>query len=136
MAVSLSSSSGRWGIAQNAEINVTPFVDVMLVLLVIFMVALPVATVSVKVDLPQAGGGQDQFLPVIVSLTLDGHVYVGDSRTTLDGLAVAVAGVSSGTAQRIYIRADKGVSYGALMAAMDRLRASGFDKVGLMADAE
>ncbi len=138
MAASLSSQSSAWTIRQNADINVTPFVDVMLVLLIIFMVALPASTVSVKVDLPQAQAAPTPAqAPVIVSLTLAGGVYVGDRPVSLDDLpGVVTAGAGARpTEQRIYLRADEGVSYGALMRVMNRLRAHGFEKVGLVGEA-
>jgi len=137
VAASISSQSSAWTIRQNAEINVTPFVDVMLVLLIIFMVALPVSTVSVKVDLPQAQASPTPpQTPVIVTLTLAGQVYVGERATTLEELpAVVAAGAGARpTEQRIYLRADEDVSYGALMGVMNRLRAHGFDKVGLVGE--
>ena len=129
-------SASAWTIPQNAEINVTPFVDVMLVLLIIFMVALPVATVSVRVDLPPAQATPVVTTPpVVVSLTLAGQVYVGDRATTLAALPAATAAALGGanpTGQRIYLRADKGVTYGALMTVMNRLRSEGYDKVALV----
>jgi biopolymer transport protein ExbD len=137
MAASISSHSSAWTIRQNADINVTPFVDVMLVLLIIFMVALPVSTVSVKVDLPQAQAAPTPAqAPVIVSLTLAGRVYVGERPVSLEDLpAVVAAGAGARpTEQRIYLRADEDVSYGALMGVMNRLRANGFEKVGLIGE--
>ena len=137
MGAALSARHDAWNIRQNADINVTPFVDVMLVLLIIFMVALPVSTVAVKVDLPQAQAAPENSQPpLIVSLTLEGRVYVGDRPTTLADLpATATAALGpSPTAQRIYLRADEGVRYGALMGVMNRLRAHGFDKVGLVGE--
>ena len=138
MAASLSGqSSGVWNIRQNADINVTPIVDVMLVLLIIFMVALPVSTVAVNVDLPQAAASPSQNQPpVIVSLTLDGRVYVGDRLTTLQALPDATAAAVGPNArmQRVYLRADEGVRYGALMAVMNRLRVHGFERVGLVGE--
>ena len=135
MAATLNVRSSPWSLGQNAEINVTPFVDVMLVLLIIFMVALPTATVSVKVDLPKAEASRDRTLPpVVVSLTMDGRLFVGDRPTTLAQL-VAAASAALGqhpTEQRLYLRADKGVRYGDLMAVMNTLHASGFDKVALV----
>ncbi|HET6969554.1 MAG TPA: biopolymer transporter ExbD [Phenylobacterium sp.] len=137
MAAALSTTRSPWNLGQNAEINVTPFVDVMLVLLIIFMVALPTATVSVKVDLPKAQASPDRALPpVVVSLTLDGRLFVGDRPTSLPQL-VAAASAALGrdpTAQRLYLRADKGVRYGELMAVMNTLHASGFDKVALVSE--
>jgi len=137
MAMALSNRSSPWNIPQNADINVTPFVDVMLVLLIIFMVALPVATVSVKVDLPRAEASPiKQAPPVVVSLTMSGQLFVGDKGATMEGLPAVVAAALGPhpQAQRIYLRADKGVTYGALMAVMNRLRAYGFDKVGLVGE--
>jgi biopolymer transport protein ExbD len=135
MAAALSTARSPWSLGQNAEINVTPFVDVMLVLLIIFMVALPTATVSVKVDLPKAEASPDRTLPpVVVSLTLDGRLFVGDRPTSLPQL-VAAASAALGqdpTAQRLYLRADQGVRYGQLMAVMNTLHAAGFDKVALV----
>lgn len=137
MAASLSAHNDAWNVSQNAEINVTPFVDVMLVLLIIFMVALPVSTVSVKVDLPQAQAAPTPAqAPVIVTLTLSGQVYVGERAVGLEDLpAVVAAGAGTRpTDQRIYVRADEGVRYGALMGVMNRLRAHGFEKVGLVGE--
>lgn len=98
MAASLSSQSSVWTIRQNADINVTPFVDVMLVLLIIFMVALPASTVSVKVDLPQAQAAPTPpQAPVIVTLTMAGRVYVGERPVSLEDLPGVV---SSGAGPR------------------------------------
>lgn len=139
MAASLSTHAGAYALRQNAEINVTPFVDVMLVLLIIFMVALPVSTVSVKVDLPPASAERTPAAPpVIVSLTLDGRVFVGDRATPLADLPGAVAAAVGGpnpTAGRVYLRGDTGVRYGAVMAVMNSLHGAGFDKVALVGEA-
>jgi len=137
MGASLSARTDAWNVRQNADINVTPFVDVMLVLLIIFMVALPVSTVSVKVDLPQAQASPTPpQAPVIVTLNLAGRVYVGDRPVSLEALpdVVAAGAGPHPTDQRIYLRADEGVSYGALMRVMNRLRAHGFEKVGLVGE--
>jgi len=136
MAASLSASSSPWTIRQNADINVTPFVDVMLVLLIIFMVALPVSTVSVNVDLPQAVASPAPSQPVIVSLTQDGRVYVGDRATTLAALPAATAAAlgSDDRKQRIYLRADEGVRYRDLMGLMNTLRRAGYGNVGLVGE--
>ncbi|RAK67551.1 biopolymer transporter ExbD [Phenylobacterium kunshanense] len=130
-------SSGAWDVRQNADINVTPFVDVMLVLLIIFMVALPVSTVSVKVDLPTAQAApQTQAAPVVVSLTAQGRLYVGEQATALDTLAAVVAAKAGppGDATRINLRADVGVRYRDLMTVMNRLRVAGYDKVALVGE--
>jgi len=138
MAASLSTRGGAYHLGQNADINVTPFVDVMLVLLIIFMVALPAATVSVKLDLPKSQASADHLLPpIVVSLTLGGVVYVGERATTLENLPNVLA-ASAGphpTEQRIYLRADEGVRYGALMAVMNRMQGSGYTKVALVNEA-
>ena len=139
MAATLSArSAGPYSLRQNAEINVTPFVDVMLVLLIIFMVALPVAQVSVKVDLPQAQAAPSpEQPPVVVSLTLSGQVFVGDRATTLaalPGVVTAALGPDPRT-QRVYLRADEGVRYRELMGVMNRLRAHGLEKVALVGEA-
>jgi len=137
MGAALSARSGTWTVPQNADINVTPFVDVMLVLLIIFMVALPVSTVSVKVDLPQAQATPISIQPpVVVTLTLGGQVYVGEQLTTLDGVAEATAAAVGPhpEAQRVYLRADEGVRYRELMAVMNRLRARGLEKVALVGE--
>jgi biopolymer transport protein ExbD len=134
-AISARSGGGAWNIPQNADINVTPFVDVMLVLLIIFMVALPVATVSVKVDLPKAEASPLVTTPpVVVTLTLGGQLYVGDRATTMAALPTDVSSALGAheTMQRVYLRADKGVVYGDLMAVMNRLRSQGYDKVALV----
>jgi biopolymer transport protein ExbD len=137
MAASLARATSAWNVPQNADINVTPFVDVMLVLLIIFMVALPVATVSVKVDLPTAANPDKPVAPpVIVSLTMSGRVYVGDRATTPEALPDMVA-AAAGPARahpQINLRADKGVSYGDLMAVMNRLRLRGYEKIGLVGE--
>ena len=137
MGATLSARSGAWTVPQNADINVTPFVDVMLVLLIIFMVALPVSTVSVKVDLPQAQAAPVTAQPpVVVTLTLAGTVFVGERATTLEALPEATAAAlgPNPEAQRVYLRADEGVRYRDLMAVMNRLRARGLEKVALVGE--
>ncbi|MBL8773548.1 MAG: biopolymer transporter ExbD [Phenylobacterium sp.] len=140
MAASLASHShGAYAIRQNAEINVTPFVDVMLVLLIIFMVALPVSTVSVRVDLPPVGSTNAVSAPpVVVSVTLDGRAFVGDRATTLGDLPAAVGAAIGGpnpTSGRIYLRGDEGVAYGKVIAVMNALQAAGYHKVALVGEA-
>jgi biopolymer transport protein ExbD len=117
------------------EINVTPFIDVMLVLLIIFMVAAPLATVDVPVDLPkstaQASPRPDK--PVFLTVRTDHMLAVGDDTVAPEALAPALDRATGGdTSQRIFLRADKTVPYEDLMAAMDRLRTAGYLKVGLV----
>ena len=137
MAASLSAHAGAYALGQNAEINVTPFVDVMLVLLIIFMVALPVATVSVNVDLPPVNTSNQQATPpVIVTLTVDGRVFVGDRATTLADLPATVAAAvgADPTGKRVYLRGDKDVAYGKVVGVMNTLTARGYDKVALVGE--
>ncbi len=135
--------AGRFSISQNAEINVTPFVDVMLVLLIIFMVAAPMATVSIAVDLPVANPPTSAQPPrlTIVSLQKGGAVYIGDTLTSLADLPSAlpvsmrangIAGLPQ--AQRIVVRADAEVKYEQFMGVVNALQDGGFNKIDLMAE--
>ena len=117
------------------EINVTPFIDVMLVLLIIFMVAAPLATVDIGVDLP-ASSAQMQprpDKPVFVTVKPDLTIAVGDDITAKDSLAGALdTATNSHKDERIFLRADKAVSYGDLMEVMNTLRDAGYLKVALV----
>ena len=118
------------------EINVTPFIDVMLVLLIIFMVAAPLSTVDVPVDLPTANvaPADRPEAPLILSLQADLTVSVGAVPVPRDGVAAALLAASGGKLDtRVYLRADAAVPYGDLMAVMDLLRDAGFAQVGLVA---
>jgi len=117
------------------EINVTPFIDVMLVLLIIFMVAAPLATVSVPVQLPasSASATPSEQAPVYVTVQADLSLRVGEQAVARDGLAAALQTATHGdTAQRLFLRADTRVPYGELMATLDALRAAGYLKVALV----
>lgn len=145
MAAKLSGSSGKkYGIQQNADINVTPFVDVMLVLLIIFMVAAPMATQSLKIDLPPPNPNSHdipKYPVVLVQILNNGDVYVGvkdkaQTKTSLDGLAGALGGVFSQAAvpqseQRVTIRCEEHVPYGSFMGVMNNLETHGYSKIGL-----
>ncbi len=119
----------------NHEINVTPFIDVMLVLLIIFMVAAPLATVDVKVDLPvsTARPAPKPEKPVFLSIQGDGRILVGEREVTSATLGQAVASATGGDReQRIFLRADKAVTYDTIMQAMNGLRGAGYLHVALV----
>ncbi len=122
-------------LADNHEINVTPFIDVMLVLLIIFMVAAPLATVDVNVDLPVSNATQAERpeQPVYVSVRPDLSVAVGDDNVAPGALAAALTAVTGGDReQRIFLRADRVVAYGDLMGVMNTLRDAGYLKIALV----
>jgi biopolymer transport protein TolR len=124
-----------------AEINVTPMVDVMLVLLIIFMVSAPLLTVGVPIDLPQSQAkslDQDKE-PLAVSVNEKGQVFLQNSEVKLDELAVklkAIADARSGLDERVYVRGDRKVDYGTVMRVMGRLSAAGFRRVALVTEVE
>ena len=130
-------------LAEAHEINVTPFIDVMLVLLIIFMVAAPLSTVDVPVTLPQAGvpAAARPDAPLIVTLQADLALSFGnaplrreDLAATLQAAAATAAASGGQDDPRIYLRADQSVAYGDLMALMQLLRDAGFAQVALMAE--
>ena len=117
------------------EINVTPFIDVMLVLLIIFMVAAPLATVDVKVDLPAstAQPAQRPDKPLYVTVGSDLTLSLGNDPVAEGGLAAALDAFTGGDhEQRVFLRADKSVAYGDLMEVMNRLREAGYLKIALV----
>jgi len=121
-----------------AEINVTPMVDVMLVLLVIFMVTAPLLTVGVPLDLPktQAAAVNDPKPPVILSLNRVGEVFIGDERIEPGDLAERLSGLAGEDPTRIvYVRGDQTISYAQLMEALGMVNRAGFAKVSLIAEA-
>ena len=122
-------------LAETHEINVTPFIDVMLVLLIIFMVAAPLATVDVKVDLPSSTA-QPQPKPdkqVFLSIKAGGQMVLGEQPVTHDSLAAALRAATGGDQQqRVFVRADKTVTYETIMGAMNDLRGAGYLKVALV----
>ncbi|MFC1673341.1 protein TolR [Pseudomonadota bacterium] len=118
-----------------ADINVTPFVDVMLVLLVIFMVTAPLLTVGVQVDLPKtkakAIAGSDE--PLAISINKDGAIFVQDTAMELDAVVPRLQAISDNNPDvRIFVRGDANVDYGRVMEVMGILNASGFSKVALI----
>jgi len=116
-------------------INVTPFIDVMLVLLIIFMVAAPLATVDIAVDLPSSNAEQQQKpdKPVYLTLKPDLTIAIGDNPVARDQLAAALDAATGGNKDgRIFLRADRTVPYGEVMAVMNELRAAHYLKVALV----
>ncbi|KQW78724.1 biopolymer transporter ExbD [Brevundimonas sp. Root1279] len=138
MGARLSGASGHAGAAvqQNAEINVTPFVDIMLVLLIIFMVAAPMATVSVRLDLPPAEFPKQPVRePVNVTLQKDGGLYISGRETSLANLAADLCTALGGgacTEERLFVQAQPDASYEQFMTVMNELNAKGFHQVGLI----
>ena len=128
-------NEGGDDLAENHEINVTPFIDVMLVLLIIFMVAAPLATVDIKVDLPASTAKPvpRPEKPVFLSVKADQNLYVGDDQVQRDQLGAVLDAKTKGDKDTtIFFQADKGVDYGDLMEVMNALRAAGYLKVGLV----
>src|ERR1700722_15350466 len=120
-----------------ADINVTPFVDVMLVLLVVFMVTAPLMTVAVPVDLPktQARSVNQDKEPLVVSVDGTGKVYLQEKQMELDDLVLKLKAITGTNAEsRIFVRGDKSVSYGRIMQVMGTISAAGFNKVALVAE--
>ncbi len=126
---------GRRRAQPMSEINVTPFVDVMLVLLVIFMVTAPLLTVGVKVDLPKsrAGAVTGSDEPLAISINKEGQVFIQDTPTALDGLVPKLIAISGNNPDiRIFLRGDAAVNYGRIMEVMGLVNNAGFRKVALI----
>ncbi len=118
-----------------AEINVTPFIDVMLVLLIVFMVAAPLSTVDVKVDLPTSSAAPQErpAEPIWLTVTAEGAWSVGDAPVAREGLAVALAAASGGDrARAVLIRGDAALPYAQVMEVLDALRDAGWMRVALV----
>ena len=146
MAMNMAGSSGGGGRrgrrrAVMAEINVTPMVDVMLVLLIIFMVSAPLLTVGVPLDLPQTQAkslDQDKN-PLTLSVNLKGEVFLNDTQIALNALVPklkAITEARGGLDERIFVRGDKKVDYGTVMKVMGRLSAAGFRRVALVTEVD
>jgi biopolymer transport protein TolR len=138
------SSGGRGRRGRRAvmsEINVTPFVDVMLVLLIVFMVSAPLLTVGVPLDLPQSQAkslDQDRE-PLTISVNVQGQVFLQNSEIKVDELVTklkAITDARGGFDERVYVRGDKKVDYGTMMRVMGRLSAAGYHRVALVTEVE
>ena len=120
-----------------SEINVTPLVDVMLVLLIVFMVAAPLMTMGVPVDLPQtrAQAMPLNAKPITVTVTPDGAISIDNAPVTIDTLVSTVQSLSTqGTDERLYVRGDSTAQYGMIMQVMGALSAAGYEKIGLITE--
>ncbi len=118
-----------------SEINVTPFVDVMLVLLIVFMVTAPLLTVGIPVDLPKvkASALTDQKDPIEITVNLEGKVYIGESIVEIENLVTRINAITEqNTEARIYIRGDRVVAYGRVMEIMSLINSAGYMKVALI----
>jgi biopolymer transport protein TolR len=146
MAMNVAGSSGGGGRrgrrrAVMSEINVTPMVDVMLVLLIIFMVSAPLLTVGVPLDLPQTQAkslDQDKN-PLTLSVNLKGQVFLNDNEIALNDLVAklkAITDARGGLDERIFVRGDRKVDYGTVMKVMGRLSAAGFRRVALVTEVD
>lgn len=121
-----------------SDINVTPFVDVMLVLLIIFMVAAPLVTVGVPVELPKTAAGAlpaDQEEPLTITVTANGNVQIQTTEVPRDALVQRLRGIAAErTSDRVFLRADGAVAYSEIMQVMGALNAGGFSNIGLVTD--
>jgi biopolymer transport protein TolR len=144
MAAILMSAGGRRGgrganrrYRPLSEINVTPFVDVMLVLLIVFMVTAPLLTVGVPVDLPktQAQSIADPDEPLVISINAEGQIYIQDSEVDLSQLVPRLRAITESKPDtRIFVRGDKTIAYGRIMQVMGTVNTAGFQRVALIAE--
>ena len=120
-----------------SEINVTPFVDVMLVLLIIFMVTAPLLTIGVQVDLPETSADTlpEESEPLTLTINSKGEVFIQETKIEFDNLIKKILAVSNNrTDTRIYVRGDKTINYGRVLEVMGKLSGSGFTKVALISE--
>ncbi|TGY90467.1 biopolymer transporter ExbD [Marinicauda algicola] len=133
------SSGGRRAWKPKAEINVTPFVDVMLVLLIVFMVTAPLLTVGVEVDLPdtEARAMTTSEEPLTLTVQADGTLFLQETQVSFEELIPRLRAISgTGSQARVYIRADEGAEYGDVMRVLARVSAAGYGNLGLVTDPE
>ena len=123
-----------------AEINVTPFVDVMLVLLIVFMVAAPLLTAGVPVDLPSSKAkpiSTEDNKPIEITVTEEDKIYIGETEVKKGNLINLLSAMTEGNEERrIYIRGDKALSYGRVMEVIGQVNGAGFNKVALISDSK
>ena len=131
-------SSNRTLYEPLAEINVTPLVDVMLVLLIVFMITAPMLAAGMKVELPQAQASAplDPKEPVVITVQKDGKLFLGRDEVARETIVAKLRETVGGdNARTIHLRGDRAVAYGEIVSVMDRLAASGFTKIALLANA-
>ena len=136
MGAGVKRSTGERRHRPMGEINVTPFVDVMLVLLIVFMVTAPLLTVGVEVDLPKtkAGAINADAAPLVVSIKSDGSLYLQEAVVAAEVLIPRLKAISNANPDvRIFVRGDRAVSYGEVLSVMGRIQSAGFEKVALVA---
>ena len=137
MAMGTGGRGGRGRYKPLSEINVTPMVDVMLVLLIVFMVAAPLMTSGVNVDLPKTNAApvSQDSVPITVSIKADGATYVGDDAVAVDALVAKLKeAAKDDSAKRIFVRGDRAVTYGQIMTVMGTITSGGFTKATLLAE--
>ena len=146
MAMSMASGGGRrrrgsrrraGGGGRMSDINVTPFVDVMLVLLIVFMVAAPMLTAGVPLELPKSAAGplNEDKEPLTVAVVADGRIYLQETEIEAEQLVPRLMAIAeNGYDQRIFVRGDRSVDYGRMMEVMGLISGAGFTKVGLVTE--
>jgi biopolymer transport protein TolR len=128
---------GRQRFRPMAEINVTPMVDVMLVLLIVFMVAAPLMTVGVPVDLPKSNAPaiNEQKEPLVITINAEGELFIQETKLDADALVPKLQAITNNNPDAvIYVRGDKGINYGRVMEVMGLVASAGFTKVSLVAE--
>lgn len=131
------SSRRRGGYQPMSEINVTPFVDVMLVLLIVFMVTAPLLTVGIPVELPESSAASlnDKLDPLVLTIKADNKIYIQETAVELDKLVARLSQVTKqNTSTRIYVRGDRKLNYGYIMKVMGHINEAGYSKVALVTD--
>lgn len=131
-----SSFSGRRAYRPMAEINVTPFIDVMLVLLIVFMVTAPLLSAGVKVDLPQTEAGpvsEKDEKPLEVAVNKNGEIYIGETKVSNEELLTKLSAITNNDFERrVFIKADQGLAYGDVMGVLGVINKAGYRKVALI----
>src|SRR5580704_12384996 len=137
MALSQTGGNGRGRFRPMADINVTPLVDVMLVLLVVFMVTAPLLTVGVPVDLPQTAAPpiNEPKEPTVITVNKDGQIFIQEAEVPIDTLVAKLQAITGSNPDAVlYVRGDKDINYGKVLEVMSLISNAGFHKVSLVAE--